>query len=506
MDIQKLVDTLHPLERTVLPFIKAHASVDDLMKASKLKEVEVMRALQWLQNKGVVTLDVHESDIVRLDVNGQRYLKQGLPERRFLAALADKPLPLPRLISKADLSKEEANICIGLLRQKGAIILSKEKDLVVSLTPQGAKLRDAALPEEDFLKTEFPRQVDALPEPEKRLLQQMRSRKQLVVVEKIKSRSVRLTPLGQTLVERGVGDGKVIDALTPDMLRSGDWKQKRFRRYDLTAHVPRINGGRRHFVEEGISYIRRIWMDMGFTEMTGTLVQPAFWNLDVLFVPQDHPARDMQDTFFVEGKATIPADVAKRVKAAHEKGVGGGSGWGGEWTDDIAKQLVLRTHNTVLSARTIAALKDAPLPAKFFAVGRVFRNEALDWKHLFEFHQFEGIVVDPDANLRHLMFYLKEFYSKMGYSEVRLAPSFFPYTEPSFEVSVFHPVRKEWVELGGAGILRPEVVVPLLGKDVPVLAWGQGLERVITDYYKMNLPDMYSNDIEQLRTIKAWLR
>ena len=95
----------------------------------------------------------------------------------------------------------------------------------------------------------------------------------------------------------------------------------------------------------------------------------------------------------------------------------------------------------------------------------------------------------------------------MGYKKVRVRPAYFPYTEPSAEIEVFHPVKKEWIELGGSGIFRPEVTIPLLGKDIPVLAWGLGLERTIVEYYKIeDLRMLYKNDLKQLREIKLWLK
>jgi phenylalanyl-tRNA synthetase alpha chain len=176
-------------------------------------------------------------------------------------------------------------------------------------------------------------------------------------------------------------------------------------------------------------------------------------------------------------------------------------------TKEEAKKLVLRTHTTVLSAQTIAKLKKSDWPAKFFAVGRCYRNETLDWKHLFEFNQTEGIVVDPNANFRHLIGYLKEFFKKMGFEKARFRPSFFPYTEPSIEIDVFHPIMKQWMEIGGAGIFRPEVTESLLGEPVPVLAWGPGFDRLILEYYKINdMRELYSNNLSQLRKMKMWMR
>jgi phenylalanyl-tRNA synthetase alpha chain len=168
---------------------------------------------------------------------------------------------------------------------------------------------------------------------------------------------------------------------------------------------------------------------------------------------------------------------------------------------------MLRTHTTVLSAKTLAGLDEDDLPSKHFSIGRNYRNEALDWKHLFEFYQVEGIVVDPDANFRNLIGYLKTFFAKMGFPDARVRPGYFPYTEPSAEVDVYDPNKEEWVELGGAGIFRPEVTKPLLGFECPVLAWGLGLERIITDYYDIDdLRDIYRNDMEQLRTIRKFTR
>jgi len=295
------------------------------------------------------------------------------------------------------------------------------------------------------------------------------------------------------------------------MLKDGSWKGKEFRSFDVEINVPEISGGKRHFKNQAVEYIKSIWLELGFKEMTGNMVQTSFWDLDALFVPQDHPARDMQDTFYIKNpsKGRLPEkELVSRVRKTHENGwTTGSKGWMSEWDEEKAKENLLRTHTTVLSALTISKLKKEDLPVKYFAVGKCFRNEKLDWKHLFEFYQVEGIVVDPDANFANLLGYLKEFFRKMGYSDVRIRPGHFPYTEPSAEVDVFHPVKKEWVELGGSGIFRPEVTKPLLGFPVPVLAWGLGLDRLIKEYWNISdIRDSYKNDLKQIREMKAWLR
>jgi len=217
----------------------------------------------------------------------------------------------------------------------------------------------------------------------------------------------------------------------------------------------------------------------------------------------------VQDTFYLESpkEGKLP-EIFGKIKAVHENGGDTNSkGWKYKYSEQEAKKLLLRTHTTVLSAQAISKLKGDNLPQKFFSVGKVFRNETLDASHLFEFYQVEGIVVDEDANFGYLLGYLKEFFGKMGYSDVRIRPHHFPYTEPSAEVDVYHPIFKKWIELGGCGIFRAEVTKSLLGREVPVLAWGLGLARTEAEYFNISdLRDIYKNDIKQLREMKVFMR
>lgn len=511
MDLQKLAASLHPLERKVFPVLDKHQTLTSISIATGLKEVEITRALQWLENKKLISTKTTTEEVVLLGKNGQRYKKEKLPERRFLNVLKEKELPINELAQKASLDKSELNASLGILRKKALVHISKDKTLKVKLTEQGKNWLEKEFLEEKFLKKDFPLKTKELAPEEKAALKNLKERKEIITVETEKHKTVTLTPLGKQLLNEGlVVEKNIVDAITPKILATRGWKGKKFRRYDVLINVPKIWGGRKHLVTETTNYIRKLWLEMGFQEMTGSLVQTAFWDLDALFVPQDHPAREMQDTFYLKkpSRGKLPKEIAKKVKAVHEHGGKTQStGWKMPWNEKKAQELLLRTHCTVLSAQAISRLKESDLPAKYFAVGKVFRNETLDWKHLFEFHQVEGIVVDPQASLKHLAGYIREFYKKMGHPEVKLVPSHFPYTEPSMEVRAWHPVKKEWVELGGAGIFRPEVVVPLLGKDVPVLAWGLGLERVLTSYYNItDLRNIYKNDLKQLREARAWTK
>jgi phenylalanyl-tRNA synthetase alpha chain len=508
MDVKRLAAALHPLERKVLPALEKATTTKQLMQQTSLKEVEVMRALQWLKNKQLVSLKEGREEIVELGSNGKKYLQAGLPEKRFLHA-ALKTSSLDEIKKNTGISDDELNACLGALRKKAAIIVVKDKELKIKLTDNGVRLLEKESPEEQFLKKNFPLRIEDLKEEARFALNELRKRKAIVKIEVIRTKKAELTAEGKELIKQGI-KAEGLDALTPALLKSGAWRNKGFRAYDIKADVPAVFGGKRHFVSQAVDYMKRIWLDLGFKEMKGTLIQTAFWNMDALFVPQDHPARDMQDTLYIKGPryGKIPKKVYEQVKATHENGWATGSkGWNYKFSERLAKENLLRTHTTVLSARTIAALKKADLPAKFFSVKKVFRNETLSWKTLFEFVQVEGIVVDTDANFKHLKGYLTEFFRKMGFDKIRIRPGYFPYTEPSAEVDVFIPEKDAWIELGGSGVFRPEVTKPLIGFEVPVLAWGIGMERTIMQYYNIkDIRDLYKNDLKQLREMKLWIK
>ena len=498
---EDIIQTLHSLERAVLPVLKDGMTVREVEWKAKLKEVEVVRALQWLENKGAVKVSDEVEEVIGLGKNGKRYVQQGLPEKMVLKVL-ERPLAIAEVKKEAGLDGDELSISLGLLKARGAIVLGQK----VERTSEGKALLSSGFEEELLLK-KLPVRMSELSPQEKKIVRELKRRKELIEVKVEKIRSVMLTDLGRKLVKADMSE-EYVGQLSPALLRGGAWKGKKLRRYDVEINVPRVYPAKRHMVNQAVQYIRRVWLELGFKEMSGPLLESSFWNFDALFVPQDHPAREMQDTFYIKGKADLPEKgVVARVKKAHESGVSGSAGWKYEWDPRKAMELVLRTHTTSLSARAIAHLKRDELPAKLFAVGRVFRNEALDWSHLFEFEQTEGIVVDEQVNFRHLLGYLKEFFGKMGFEKVRFRPGFFPYVEPGLECEVFHPVKKKWIELGGAGIFRPEVVVPLLGRDVPVLAWGLGMGRIIMDYWEMqDLRDLHRNDLDQLRMLRYYRR
>lgn len=271
--------------------------------------------------------------------------------------------------------------------------------------------------------------------------------------------------------------------LTPEMITSGSWKTKEFKAYNLNALGTPVPRGHLHPLMKVRAEFRQIFLEMGFTEMpTNNYVESSFWNFDALFQPQQHPARDAHDTFFLADPATasdIPTDYMERVKNVHSHGGYGSQGYGYDWKVEEAKKNLLRTHTTAVSARMLYALAQGGFkPAKYFSIDRVFRNETLDATHLAEFHQIEGVIADYGLTLGNLIGVLYEFFRKLGIEKLRFKPAYNPYTEPSMEIFSYHPGLKKWVEIGNSGIFRPEMLLPMgLPEDVSVLAWGLSLER-----------------------------
>ena len=500
-NIEQIIEKLSPLEIKIIPHLRE--TVDKIEKKTELDGVSVLRGLKFLENKGILKLKTLVKTVIDLDTNGVYYKKHNLPERTLLILLEKQNhLSLEEAKKLSKLSENEFRVSIGVLKDKALVTLASGR---LSLNASKEELTKK-FPEEQFL--------DALPlekanlQPEQAFaFENLKRRKQIIEIKDKSLTEFELSSLGKQLAGKEI-KSDFLEEVNSEIIQS--WTRgKKFRRYDIQAAVPKIHGGKRHFVNEAIARGKRVWLDMGFKEMTGAKAVTSFWNFDALFTAQDHPVREMQDTFFIKDvKGKLPdKKIVEAVKKAHEEGVGGSKGWQYNWNEETAKKVLIRTHTTCLSAQTLAKLKKEDLPAKYFAIGKCFRNETLDWKHLFEFNQAEGIVIDPNANLRHLIGYLTEFAKKMGYNKIKVLPSYFPYTEPSVEGYVWNEQKKEWIEVLAAGIFRPEVTIPLLGTAIPVLAWGPGFDRLMMAAYRIgDMREIYANDIKTLRNKRFWMK
>lgn len=438
--------------------------------------------IQWAH----LAMDNGAAKIERTVVNnfvytdeGKKYREEGLPETQLLAEIGNGT-------TVAGIQKHPAfKIGFGQLRKKGLVTVSEG---TVAKTAGASTEED-----ETALKNperETPRVKDLL---KRGLLQETESVRY----------SISITPGGDSLVKKGLDYREEIGTLTRDQILSGDWSTKNFRRYDVTKLPKKAWPGKIHPYQRIIAEMREILLDMGFTELYGGIVQQSYWNFDALFQPQDHPAREMQDTFYLKETLPLPTGYEK-VKAMHESGGETSStGWGGVWKEEKAEQCVLRTHTTSVSIQHLA--RNPNPPVKAFCIGRVYRRETIDTTHLAEFEQLEGIVMDEDVNFGNLLGILREFYHRIGFEGVRFKPSYYPYTEPSLDAEVFVE-GIGWIEMGGAGIFREEVTAPL-GIQYPVLAWGLGVSRIAM--LRLGLKDLrqlHHSDIAFLRETPALRR
>ncbi|MEM4258685.1 MAG: phenylalanine--tRNA ligase subunit alpha [Candidatus Thermoplasmatota archaeon] len=500
MDIDKIIRELSHLEKKVLLALQKYnnkASPQDLIKSGDFsQEVEIMNAASWLQSKKLILLEQELITLYSLGKEGKRFLEKGLPEKRALAVLQMKNGKASLSELQQYLEPDEIPIAIGWLKHHGWATIKKEKETIFEITEKGKKALNEKTIEENLLQ-ELSVQESLQIDPKK--LQSLLSRKNVIKEKQIVKCTLKLTDSGQQVLKKGFSIQEEITQITTSVIKNNEWKQKIIRPYDIHAFAPALYGGKPHPLIQLIGQIRQIFLEMGFQEIQGNYVESCFWNMDVLFIPQDHPARDMQDTLYCQKPLKIPISdslLLERIAEVHENGgTTQSTGWGYKFSKSEGEKALLRTHTTV---NTIQYLYHNPYPpAKIFSVGRVFRKESIDATHLPEFHQIEGIIHEESTNFRQLIGVLTEFYHRMGFEKIRFRPGYFPYTEPSMEIEVFY--NNKWMELGGSGMFRPEVTEPL-GITTPVLAWGLGLERLAM--LKFGLTDIRSLYISDL----AWLQ
>lgn len=503
-DINKIINELHIYEKKLLKELELNenATPEEIAEHTGLNIKSVMSAAGSLASKGIITVNKQTKEKFSLTDNGKKYAEIDLPERRILNVLKDKKqLAMKDLAALEDLDKKEVNISIGWLIRKSWAKMDKG---VLTITDVGESSDEKLGDDESLLKTLSQKgklSREKFNEDMMKGLSALKDRKNLIKEEKTTLHSFQLNDLAHEILETGFTIEEEATQLTHEHLKEGSWKDLKYRPYDIKAEYPIYYPGKEHPLRRIIQEIREIFLNMGFTEDKGDYLESAFWNFDSLFQPQDHAAREMQDTFYVKNPLTcdLPDDeLVERVARTHENGGNTGSdGWNYTWDKDIARQSVLRTHTTGISTQRLAK---GDLPIKMFSVGRVFRRETFDYKHLPEFHQVEGLVAAPGINYQNLLGTLKEFYKKLGF-EVRFRPAYFPYTYLSTECEIYLEEKESWIELGGCGMFRLEVLEPL-GINTPALAFGLGIERLAMIRYDLSdIRMLYKSDISWLREV-----
>ena len=452
----------HDIEKKIITSLKENPiqTPETLEKSTQLLPDQIRRGIEWLKLKNLAIVDESKSSIISLGKNGLDSFEKGLPERRLLNLVKSGPRKL------SDLQKELGFIfgpAMGLCRKNNWIETSSD-EIILKITP-------SILPGEKTIQ-QIGKNKLSKEQIDKIDLTELLKRPDFIVEDIIKSKKISLT-----------ASAKSIDISNT----SGA--------IDVEAEVPEIFVARTHPLKDTIDEIREIFVTLGFSEILGNMTQSSFWNFDALFTPQDHPARELQDTFFLDGisaKKIANPEQIRKVSDSHKKN------WRYQWDINEARKMVLRTHTTCVTIKHLAENK--PDEARIFSLGRVFRNEKVSYKHLVEFNQIEGIVVGKDANLRNLMGIQREFYKRIGITKIKFWPTFFPYTEPSLQTMVYNEKLGKWIELFGMGIFRPEVTKPL-GITKPVLAWGGGIERIAMLKYDLDdVREFYNNNLGWLRS------
>jgi len=457
-----LSQVFHEIEKKIITALKniPKQTPDSLEKSTQLSPDQIRRGIEWLRLKELAIVNESKSSVISLGKNGIESFEKGLPERRLLNLLKNGPKKL------SDLQKELGFVfgpSIGLARKNNWVEALNDQ-IVLKNSP-------LELPGEKTLNLigneKLPKDKIDVDD-----LSSLLKRPNFIIEDVLKTQEISLSDSAKSIQLSDSTDG-----------------------IDVEAKVPEVFVARTHPLKDTIDEIREIFVTLGFSEILGNMTQSSFWNFDALFTPQDHPARELQDTFYLDkinAKKVGTPEQIRKVSESHKKN------WRYQWDINEARKMVLRTHTTCVTIKHLAEQK--PDEARIFSLGCVFRNEKVSYKHLVEFNQIEGVVVGKDANLRNLMGIQREFYKRIGITKIKFWPTFFPYTEPSLQTMVYNEKLGKWIELFGMGIFRPEVTKPL-GISKPVLAWGGGIERIAMLKYDLDdVREFYNNNLGWLRS------
>ena len=461
---------LHDIEKKIIDSLqkKSEQTPEQLSESTELSIDQVRRGIEWLRLKEFANVIESSKVTVSLGRNGIDSLKNGLPERKLMDLIKDGSKSFEEV--RKTLSGAGFNAAIANAKKNGWVKIEKTD----SGSTISTKEKPVETPEEKLISLIGDKSIPEEKIENKLALKFLLQRPDYVLQNTEKSKIISLT-------ERA----SQIDTTLSDIGA-----------IDVEADAALVYAARTHPLKDTIDEIREIFVKLGFSEIQGNLTQSSFWNFDALFTPQDHPARELQDTFYIENLKSqnqASSTQIKQVSKSHSQN------WHYDWKLSESQKMVLRTHTTCVTIKYLAEQK--PDEARIFSLGRVFRNEKVSYKHLVEFNQIEGIVIGNNTTLRDLMGIQKEFYKQLGLTKIKFWPTFFPYTEPSLQTMVYNEKLGKWIELFGMGIFRPEVTKPL-GIDKPVLAWGGGIERIAMLKYELDdVREFYNNNLNWLRTV-----
>jgi phenylalanyl-tRNA synthetase alpha chain len=511
----------------------------EVVRLTGIDQAQVSAAATEAVQRGFFQIAEHEREQIVVSDGARELINKELPEQKAARKLEQTGgrLPIGEFIAWAKTNNVAPHDVFKWGGARGWIERVKgDSDTYLLLTDVGKRrsntdddiraIQEDRPPKPLFLGQLLERGINI-----DRVRSLLANRPELAKIKNRTERVISLTDKGAEALKSRIRKVLERNTLTPEDLESGTWREIKLRPYDVKLAAKDVYPAKIHPLRKIIEQTRRAFLEMGFAEVVSPMVESAFWNFDALFQPQDHPARDMQDTFYMRHPAVAPLpgeekgvrnrfhgsgpadervsqktvpdtffNILENVRRTHEDGWETGSeGWGYTWSPEVSRQVVLRTHTTAATIRALAANPNPP--GKSFCVGWTYRNETISFKHLPVFHQVDGIIIDEEANLASLMGTLQEFYSKMGFGRVKFKPAFYPYTEPSVDVVVYMESRGKWLEMGGAGIFRPEVTLPL-GCRYPVLAWGLGIERLAMLRFGLSdIRELYGTNLNELEKV-----
>jgi phenylalanyl-tRNA synthetase alpha chain len=497
-------------EQRLLSLLRAQSgpvSLETTANELGISEETARSLLDSLVQKKLVTRQVETRHFYEFSSEAQQYARDGLPEVQLVRLLGRRKggALLSELEADPSLPRERAKLALGWAKRNGWVTLGKKDGKPwVALTqaaqnaekhPVQAALHKAAnrnqLEESELGANSSTRQAvhtDLL----RRNLASLVSRDQITAT---------ITRTGLQVLQEIRPRKEQIGELTPDLLRSGAWRDRPFRTYNLLGPVPNLYLGKKHPYMEFVDRVARSLIGLGFQEAKGPLVELEFWNCDALFMPQDHVAREVHDIYHIKipkgpGRIAYPL-LLQQVGRTHEDGwTTKSTGWNYKFSPDVTRQLVLRSQTTAVSMRYLAEHNKAPL--RMFCIDRNFRPEKFDATHSAEFLQCEGIIGGEGLTLRDLLGYLRAISEGVGIEKIRFKPGYFPFTEPSVEGFIYIP-GIGWREALPGGIFRPEVTQPL-GIDFPVLAWGIGIDRLAMAALDIHdIRELCTHNLAQLR-------
>ncbi len=465
---------LSEIEKKALRALKQGNELDtgELASATGIPLDSARRAIGWLSEKKLAETRAEKSIELKLTKEG----KELLPERKLVESVRS-------LGGKAKLEEAKKHSGLGEKEFNAAIGRAKRMNWVVF--PKKGEIEETGLQRE---KSEEERVIEMVARG---------------AFEEARKDGFLL----KELIERGLVERKesrrTLASITERGQSALNIALKTKKRNFALGKVESIHLGKKQPYEQFLEQIRAKLVQLGFKEMRAPLIVQEFYNFDALFQPQNHPARTWANTYQLKNprEGILPHKKAvKAVKDAHETGGNTGSiGWRYKWQESVARRLMPAAHGTAHSARQL--VEGVEVPGKYFAIARCYRPDTVDKTHLIEFNQLEGFIVG-ELSFKHLLGMLKQFAEEIAHAkEVKFYPDYYPFTEPSVQLSAKHS-KLGWIEFGGAGVFRPEMVAPL-GIKCNVLAWGLGIDRLAM--FKLGIDDMrelFSQKLDWLREEK----